>query len=552
VTDTNIAVSSRSVTEQLLRALRARGARAVFGIPGDYALPMFEVIERSGILPLYALSHEPGIGFAADAAARVGGGIGVAAVTYGVGALNLVNSAAGAYAERSRVAIISAAPPHAQGWPALSPHHEIRGPDSQLRIFREVTCAQAVLDDPRTAPDLIARTLAECVRRSLPVYFEIPTDLAARACEPVPSPESNESDREAVAECAGEIAAFVRSAKRPVVMLGVEVRRFGLEAEVADLARRARIPVVTSFMGRGVAATHGIDRAGSYLGLAGDPEIARLVEESDALVLLGVIMCDTNLGVPARRLNLRRVIHAFDGAVRIGHHVYPNIALEDLVRALFRHAPGDVPRAPATPRRGTIPPPPRPMPAQDIGALRPSDVAAAVNDLLSRHGVLPLACDVGDSLFVSLEIAHTDLVAQGYYASMGFAVPAAFGIQAATGMRPLVIVGDGAFQMTGWELGNCQRYGFDPIVVVLNNRGWEMLRLFSPNSHVNDLDDWHYADIAAALGGTGVRVRTRTELVQALEAAWLERGKFRLVEVMLDRGVVSDTLRRFAAALKSR
>ena len=55
--------------------------------------------------------------------------------------------------------------------------------------------------------------------------------------------------------------------------------------------------------------------------------------------------------------------------------------------------------------------------------------------------------------------------------------------------------------MTGWELGNCRRYGLDPIVVLFNNCSWEMLRAFQPESRFNDLDDWHFADIAPSLGG---------------------------------------------------
>ena len=71
----------------------------------------------------------------------------------------------------------------------------------------------------------------------------------------------------------------------------------------------------------------------------------------------------------------------------------------------------------------------------------------------------------------------------------------------------LILVGDGAFQMTGWELGNCRRLGIDPIAV-FNNRGWEMLRAFQPESVFNGLDDWRFAEMAGPLGGEGVRVAT--------------------------------------------
>jgi indolepyruvate decarboxylase len=163
---------------------------------------------------------------------------------------------------------------------------------------------------------------------------------------------------------------------------------------------------------------------------------------------------------------------------------------------------------------------------------------------------MPITSDIGDCLFTAMEIENTALAAPGYYAGMGFGVPAGIGVAAATGERPLVLVGDGAFQMTGWELGNCRRYGFDPIVVLFNNASWEMLRAFQPESKFNDLSDWNFAATAPALGGAGERVGTRRELAEALERAAHRRGVFSLVEVMLPRGVISDTLARFVAGFQ--
>jgi indolepyruvate decarboxylase len=193
---------------------------------------------------------------------------------------------------------------------------------------------------------------------------------------------------------------------------------------------------------------------------------------------------------------------------------------------------------------------PRGLTADDQ-PIAPSDVAAAINDLFDRHGKMPMAADMGDCLFIAMEVDNTALAAPGYYAGMGFGVPAGIGAAVATGRRPLVLVGDGAFQMTGWELGNCGRYGLDPIVVLLNNRSWEMLRAFQPEATFNDLDDWHFASIAPALGGAGERVTTRRELAAALERAVENRGRFSLVEVMLPRGTTSDTLARFVAGFKA-
>ena len=174
------------LAEELLQALRRAGAREIFGIPGDFALPLFEVIERSGELPLYTLSHEPAVGFAADAATRFRGGIGVAAITYGAGAFNLVNPVAGAYAERSPLVVLSGAPSRPERSSGLLVHHQARTLESQLNVYREITCDQAVLDDPATAPEAIARVLRSCHERSQPVYIEIPRDMVGTEVRPVP------------------------------------------------------------------------------------------------------------------------------------------------------------------------------------------------------------------------------------------------------------------------------------------------------------------------------------------------------------------------------
>ena len=103
--------------------------------------------------------------------------------------------------------------------------------------------------------------------------------------------------------------------------------------------------------------------------------------------------------------------------------------------------------------------------------------------------------------------------------------------------------------MTGWELGNCRRYGWNPIVLVFNNTAWGMLKAFQSEAAYNDLEDWHFADMAASLGGIGVRVSTRAELADALAAAYADETAFQLVEIMIPRGELSRTLQRFTAAI---
>jgi len=526
----------------LLQALREHGAREIFGIPGDFALPFFKFIEQQDDLPLYTFSHEPGVGFAADAAARFNSTIGVAVVTYGAGAFNLVNAVAGAYAERSPVVVISGAPGRAEGGRGLGLHHQARTLDSQFRVYREITCDQARLDDADSAPGEIARVLRSAREQSLPVYLELPRDMVAAEVEPVQALPARPASAEALAECADEILARLARAADPVLLVGVEIRRYGIEDKVAELARRLRLPVVTTFMGRGLLAENEPPPLGTYLGVAGEPALTRLVEKSDGLLLLGVILSDTNFAISERQIDMRGAIQALGREVRMGYHVYPEIPLDDLVDALLDRASGsDIGSTRTTVDASSYP---RGLPADDQ-AIRPSDIAAAVNDLMAAHGTLPMAADMGDCLFTAMEIEHTRLTAPGYYAGMGYGVPAGLGVQASTGERTLILVGDGAFQMTGWELGNCRRYGWDPIVLLFNNCSWEMLRAFQPESRFNDLDDWNFTAMAEPMGGDGVRVATRGALKEALEQAVARSGRFQLIEVMLARGEMSSTLARF-------
>ncbi|CCE05709.1 indole-3-pyruvate decarboxylase [Bradyrhizobium sp. STM 3843] len=535
-----------ALAHALLAALREHGAREIFGIPGDFVLPLFKVIEESNILPSFTLSHEPAVGFAADAAARYHGGLGVAVVTYGAGAFNLVNSIAGAYAERSPVVVIAGAPGARERVSGFLLHHQARTIDTQLAVFKEITCDQAVLSDPATAPAQIARVLRNAREMSLPVYLEFPRDMVDAEVEPVVALPPRRADAEALRECVEEILGRLQHASAPVIVVDVEIRRYGVEDRIAALARKLNVPLVTTFMGRGLLDQADDVVAGTYLGAAGDPSISRVVEEADLVLMLGVILSDTNFALSNRAPDPRRTIMASSREVQIGHHVYRDMPLSDLIGALESRAVPQPPRAGMPRQRSTYP---RGLP-QDDQPLAPSDVATAINDMFDRHGKMPMTSDIGDCLFTAMEIDNTALAAPGYYAGMGFGVPAGFGV-AATGLRPLILVGDGAFQMTGWELGNCRRYGLDPIVVLFNNCSWEMLRVFQPESRFNNLDDWHFAEVANAIGGTGERVTTRGELAAALDRAVARRGQFSLIEVMLPRGKTSDTLARFVAGFKS-
>jgi len=178
-------------------------------------------------------------------------------------------------------------------------------------------------------------------------------------------------------------------------------------------------------------------------------------------------------------------------------------------------------------------------------------VIDVLNDFLDEHPEVPLVCDTGDALFASVEIRSNEVMAPAYYATMGFAVPAALGLQVTSRRRPIVLVGDGAFQMTGPEISHAPEYDCNPVVIVLNNTSWEMLQAFFPNARYNRTAAWPFAKLAELWGGRGTRVTTAHELESALATAWIDT-RFSIIEVPLAPGDISPVLARFVAAFKEK
>jgi indolepyruvate decarboxylase len=164
--------------------------------------------------------------------------------------------------------------------------------------------------------------------------------------------------------------------------------------------------------------------------------------------------------------------------------------------------------------------------------------------------------DPGDALFGAQELyIHdgTHFLAPAYYCSLGFAVPAAIGVQAAAPQtRSLVLVGDGAFQMTGMELATVARYGMNPIVIVFDNDGYGTERPMLDGAF-NDVHRWNFAKIPEVLGaGLGIKVTTETGMAAALERAKANTQSYTIIQVMLDRHDHSEALSRLTETLAKR
>ncbi|HEY2146621.1 MAG TPA: thiamine pyrophosphate-binding protein [Pirellulales bacterium] len=170
-------VTTLSIGQYLIRRLQDYGIRDVFGIPGDYILSFYYMLDESPI-NVIGCTREDCAGFAADAYARVNG-MGAVCVTYCVGGLSLCNSIAGAYAEKSPVVVIGGAPGMRERINNPLLHHKVKEFNTQAQVFEKICAAATELTEPATAFREIDRVLDTAARTKRPVYIELPRDMVS-------------------------------------------------------------------------------------------------------------------------------------------------------------------------------------------------------------------------------------------------------------------------------------------------------------------------------------------------------------------------------------
>ncbi len=536
----------------LVAYLARAGVKHLFGLPGDLVLNLYHRFAQKRGLRLVSLSHEPGVGFAADAYARATGGLGVLVVTYGAGGHNVVNPVAAAFAEEVPLLVISGGPGEHEVKLGTLIHHQAKSIESQERIFREVTCQTCVVRHPERAALEIHELVNRIRSERRPGYLEIHRDVVDTEI-PVPrhvagwngAPPAIAFDAAKVLEAAREAADRINAARRPVLIVGIEVHREGAGREALRLAERLGAPVVTTVLSKGAFPMDHPLHLGVHMGSFSARAIRRRVDDADLVLALGTLPTDINLGVARRPVQPERQLWVSRREVQISRHTYTDTALRPFLKALLAIRPlrahveevhyTDNLRPPGSPERSPV---------------KVNDLLWTVNEFLARHRRYDVFADSGDMLFGGLEIRVPKgglYFAQGFYASMGFTVPGALGAQIGRGRRSVVLCGDGAFQMTGGEIAHAPRLGCNPIVIVVNNGGWGIFRPVSPRAELLDLPSWSYAELGELWGGLGIRVESVRELEAALERAHRSR-QFAIVEVLVDPEDLSPISRRYIRA----
>lgn len=519
------------------------------GVPGDFTLKALDHLKSAGIKWINSC-NELNAGYAADGYARITG-MGALFTTYGVGELSAINAIAGSYAEHVPVVSIVGTPQRQLQNQRLNVHHTLG--DGRPRVFAEmakqVTAAQAHLVGEHDAPEMIDEVLATCLRKSQPVYIDLPCDMVAKEVDasnldvPLKSKSNSVKDDTRTTEALLEtILQKIQNSKQPLLLVdsGHGVR--GLKDEINAFASKSGIPTLAMPSGNGIVS-HGLKNFyGVHSGPVGRIDTMPYVNGSDLVISIGGMFSDTQtLGwqvVP----DVNKTIVMNKETIQIPGQPTATASLEQFLPALTeRITPQSFDRVDVSSLGNFRDFKPTVENIDDN--IDQENLYLYLNQYINPDDVVLLANAtpiLGGRDLVLPESAHT--IASGQWFSIGHMLPAAQGAalaqrdlslqgSAMQSARTILLEGDGSFQTTAQELSTVIRYRIPLTVFIINNSGYAYERLIHGlEEDYNNLAPWRYSESPFWFGAnakgedwseypvTTAKVQTWTELDQLLQS----------------------------------
>jgi indolepyruvate decarboxylase len=529
-----------TVGDYLLDRLAELGVTEIFGVPGDYNLEFLDHIVAHSAIRWVGSANELNAGYAADGYGRLRG-MSAVVTTFGVGELSLANAIAGSYAEHVPVVHIVGGPSKDAQGTRRALHHSLGDGDFEhfFRISREITCAQANLM-PATASREIDRVLSEVREQKRPGYILMSTDVARFPTEPPrdPLPLYTGGTSPRALSLFTEAAAELIGDHQLTVLADLLVHRLRAVDELEALLAADVVPHATLMWGKSLLDESSPNFLGIYAGAASAKRVRTAIEDAPVLVTAGVVFTDMVSGFFSQRIDPARTIDIGQYQSSVADKVFAPLEMDAALRALTT----------ILTRRGiTSPPvapppdtPPPPTPARDEPLTQQMLWDRLCYALTPGNVVL---ADQGTSFYGMADhrLPHgVTFIGQPLWGSIGYTLPAAVGAAVAhPERRTVLLIGDGAAQLTVQELGTFSREGLSPVIVVVNNDGYTVERaIHGKTAPYNDIVGWSWTDIPKALGVANhlaYRAENYGELDDALTAAAQHQDRMVLVEVVLPR-----------------
>ncbi len=543
----------KTVIEYVLDRLHMLGINEVFGVAGDYAFPIEDAVCESKTLRWIGNCNELNAAYAADGYARIKG-IAALSTTFGVGELSALNGLAGSYVEHLPVF-------HLVGMPASGVqkshrlvHHTLGDGDFEVfyKMSQHLSCAHGILT-PENCIDETERLIAAALKERRPVYMGFPSDYAVM---PVMTKSQYEkriplkSDDQSLKAAVNAILDKLSVSQKACIIPGILSARLGCSDNVQAIIDKTGLPYATMFMDKGIVSESNPTYMGIYNGKLMNAQVGEFVESCDCILGIGAVLTDFNSGSFTASVSPEQRINILADHVKVGSAIYPNVVMKEVLEKLQTLAPSLQHKGIKAQGLGE----PRKEANGQITAQylypRLEQMFKAQDIIVAETGTASMG--LGFALLPKDAQFHN----QTLWGSIGWATPAAFGAAiAAPNTRVILVTGEGSHQLTAQEISQFARFGLKPIVLVLNNDGYLIERLLckEPEAYYNDLPQWNYAQLPAALGCDDWFCQTVTtcdELDAAIKQAEITDSAA-YIEIVMDRYAASDLAKKLGKSVAS-
>ncbi|EKB5401300.1 indolepyruvate decarboxylase [Salmonella enterica] len=542
-----------TVADYLLDRLAGCGIGHLFGVPGDYNLQFLDHVIDHPTLRWVGCANELNAAYAADGYARMSGA-GALLTTFGVGELNAINGIAGSYAEYVPVLHIVGAPCSAAQQRGELVHHTLGDGDFRhfYRMSQAISAASAILDEQNACFE-IDRVLGEMLAARRPGYIMLPADVAKKTAIPptealtLPAHETQSGVETAFRYHARQC---LMNSRRIALLADFLAGRFGLRPLLQRWMAETPIAHATLLMGKGLFDEQHPNFVGTYSAGASSKEVRQAIEDADRVICVGTRFVDTLTAGFTQQLPAERTLEIQPYASRIGETWF-NLPMAQAVSTL-RELCLECAFAPPTPRSAGQPV------RIDKGELTQENFWQTLQQYLKPGDILLV--DQGTAAFGAAALSLPDgaeVVVQPLWGSIGYSLPAAFGAQTACpDRRVILIIGDGAAQLTIQEMGSMLRDGQAPLILLLNNDGYTVERaIHGAAQRYNDIASWNWTQIPRALNAAQQaecwRVTQAIQLAEVLERL-VRPQRLSFIEVMLPKADLPELLRTVTRALEAR
>ncbi|GAA5809155.1 hypothetical protein MFLAVUS_002560 [Mucor flavus] len=543
-------MSQISIGQYILNRLKEINIDTIFGVPGDFNMPLLDLIEDDVELTWGNNANELNSAYAADGYARVCGA-GAVVTAFGVGELSAINGIAGSYSEMLPVIHIVGTPRTTTQEKGSLMHHSLGNGD--FRVFEKMSAMVTIASASLTLANAISeidRVIQTAVIEKRPGYISLPFDLINTMVElpslfplAVSPPKSPEQVKNIATK---EILRVIQKSQNPAIIVDGCILRHRLTDEANEFVKVAGFPTFSAPMGKGAIDESLPNYRGVYAGAISFKEVSEEIKNADLLIEIGSIKSDFNTGNFTYGLENIKTISLNGSNTIIFHAEYSGVRMQDVLPLLTAALSESKSSLDYKPRARSVP--------IDNGTVEITHnyLWNKVPEYIAENAII--VSETGTSEFGVFNMESpkgATFIGQILWGSIGYSVGAAVGAAMADrGRKVYLFVGDGSFQLTVQEISVFIRQGLTPVIFLLNNDGYLMEKLIhGPERSYNNFQMWKYSQTLDYFGGNlevnktegknpspiGIeaKVSTRQEFENAMEKVNEEPDKIHFLEVIM-------------------